>query len=93
MNRKQDWCGSRIHFRKNTIIRSIGQTLEMPELPYAVQKRNLVNFIILTNEISFDKILYGKNIGFIKKLMSLQNELVIISSYVGEMSLWGEYKQ
>ena len=30
---------------------------------------------------------------FIKKLMSLQNEFVIISSYVGEMSLWGEYKQ
>ena len=40
----------------------------MPELPYAVQKRNLVNFIILTNEISFDKILYGKNIGLSRNL-------------------------
>ena len=64
----RDWCGSRIHFRKNTIIRSIGRTLEMPELLYAVQKRNLVNFIILTNEISFDKILYGKNIGLSRNL-------------------------
>ena len=66
--RGQDWCGSRMHFRKNTITRSIGRTLEMPELPYAVQKRNLVNFIILTNEISFDKILYGKNMGLSRNL-------------------------
>ena len=36
--------------------------------PDAVQKRNLVNFIILTNEISFDKILYGKNIGLSRNL-------------------------
>ena len=57
-----------LDFRKNTIIRSIGRTLEMPELPYAVQKRNLVNFIILTNEISFDKILYGKNMGLSRNL-------------------------